>query len=405
MMGLQRPYRVERISTEGQLRALMEPWTALLAGLPRISIFLTWEWASTWWRHFGSGKELWVLAVRDASGRLAGIVPWMLTVGRLGPLRVRRVTFLGSGRVCPDHLDIIARPGEREAVCAAFVGHLSAHQHQWDVLDLQGLAQDSPLKRCLAAAKGRRLARKPQVCPFAVLPSDWGTFQTNNLGAKKRRFLRYSRRRLEGDHPGQVTFQRVSEPGELGTVMDALGTLNRKRHHARGRVSCFDEDGFVAFHRDMAALALERGWLRLYQLKVADQIVAVQHCFHYHGVFYDYQKGFDPDWGKYSPGQVLQAHAVREAIAEGASEFDMLREGEAYKFTWTDQARVDHHLLLSGSQRGHVGLLGMVLSDGAKRVANEILPLSVKLRIVRFLSNWQRPNADALPRENPLKMA
>ena len=397
-------YRVERVSSDGQFFALQGPWTALTANVPNVPIFLTWEWVSTWWRHFHPGKELWVLGVWDASGRLAGIAPWMLTNDCWGPLRLRGIQFLGSGCVCPDHLDVIAGPEEREGVCAAIVGHLSALRRQWDVLDLQGLAQNSVLKRHLIAAKGRWLERQPQICPFAVLPRDWGAFETNNLSAKKRRFLRYARRRLERDCPGRVNLQRVSEPSELDSALDALATLSQKRHRDRGSVSSFKDVRFLAFHREMAALALERGWLRLYQLKVADQVVAVQHGFHYRGVVYDYQKGFDPNWGRYSPGQLLQAHAIREAVGEGAREFDMLRGDEAYKYTWTDQARADHHVMLSGSRRGHTGLFAAVLIDAAKRVANRILPLSVKLKIARALSNRERSNAGAPPEEKPVAM-
>ena len=44
-----------------------------------------------------------------------------------------------------------------------------------------------------------------------------------------------------------------------------------------------------------------------------------------------YQAGFDPAWSRYSVGFLLLAETVREAIAEGAAEYDLLLGDEAFK--------------------------------------------------------------------------
>ena len=386
MMGLQRPYHVERISTEYQLSALQEPWTDLLAGDPSASLFLSWEWVSTWWRHYGPGKELWVLVAWDASGRLAGIAPWMLVSGHLGPLRVRRIAFLGSGRVSPDHVDVITKQGEQEGVCGAFVRHLDAQKHRWDALDFQGLAQDSVLGCCLTAAPGRRLERHIEVSPFAQLPDDWGVFQKCVLSANRRQQVRRRRRELENAHGEQVVFCRVTRPQELPAAMDTLIALNKSRWHSVGRWTSFDDALFSAFHRDVAALALERRWLRLYQLCVSGQVVATVYGFRYGDVFYYYQSGFDMDWGRYSPGQLMIAHVIEAAIQEGVREFDMLRGRETYKFSWTDQAREDVHVVLSHNWRGLFWLLGVGLWGEVISAGRKVLPQKVRDHLNRVLA-------------------
>jgi len=51
--------------------------------------FSTWEWASTWWRHFGDGREQHVLGLRAADRDLVAVLP--LYVASRRPLRVLRL--------------------------------------------------------------------------------------------------------------------------------------------------------------------------------------------------------------------------------------------------------------------------------------------------------------------------
>jgi CelD/BcsL family acetyltransferase involved in cellulose biosynthesis len=385
-LAVRKTYRVERINTETELLALKEPWTALLTDIPDVPISLTWEWVSTWWRRYGQDRALWVLTAWDDAGRLVGLVSWMRVCHHLGPLCLRRIAFVGSWFTYRVHLDVIARPDEKEAVCAAFLAYLDTHRKEWDVLDLEGLAQDSVLKRHLATVDGRHHEMKAQTCLSVSLPRDWDAYQKNQLSAKKRRNLRYYRRKLERKHPGQVVFHRVTEASELPLAMDSLGKLSQKRWPAEGLATSFDNSRFVAFHREMAALALERDWLRFYQLKVADQVIAASYGFRYRDVFYGYQTGFDLDWGRYSPGRLIIAHVIQEAIKEQTHELDMLGGTHEYKFSWTDKARVEPHLLLSTNWLGHLWSIGAALFDVARFRGRKVLPQALLQRINRFLS-------------------
>lgn len=379
-------YRVRRVKTEAELLALQEPWTALLLEIPGVSIFLTWEWVSTWWRHYGHDKSLWVLTAWDDAGHLAGIVPWTLTHRRLGSLRLRRIAFIGSWFTVWAHLDVIARPDEKKAVCAAFLRFLGAHGEAWDVLDLAGLNHDSVLRSQLAATRGRHIELHAQTCLSASLPRDWDAFRMNVLSANKRRKLSYHRRRLDKDCPGQAGFHRVSEANELPLAMDLLGALNRKRWHASGLATPFDNKCYVAFQNEFAALALQREWLRLYQLRVANHVVAAFYCFFYRDVFLAYQSAFDVDWGKYSPGQLMMAYVIQEAIREGAHEFDMLSGTHEYKYSWANMANIESHLLLSKSWQGHLWAASTTFFDAARHKGRSLLPQGLLQRINRFLA-------------------
>ena len=103
-----------------------------------------------------------------------------------------------------------------------------------------------------------------------------------------------------------------------------------------------------------AFIALGQGWLRFYQLKVADQIIAVLYAFRYSDTYYVYQIGFDPLWSRYSPGRLLIAHVIQEAIKEGTNVFDWLRGEQKFKFAWANNIRANYQLLFGKNFRGHL---------------------------------------------------
>jgi CelD/BcsL family acetyltransferase involved in cellulose biosynthesis len=378
-------YRVERVDNEDGMLALREQWSSLHGQVPGAPVFLTWEWVNAWWCNHKPGWELWVLAACDENGRLAGIAPWTLMHHRYGPVKVDRLAFVGDHRAYRIHLDVLARREEKDAVFGAMLDYLRTQPRAWDVLDLEALAADSTVKNMLANSSGVYHDVEALRCPYTVLPDSWETYERERLTSTHRWEMRNRRRKLEKDYPGQVVFERVRRPEELPAAMAALATLHQQRWHAKGQGSSFDHASFAGFHRDLAALALARDWLRLYLLKVGGQVIAAEYAFLADGALFGYSTAFDVAWGRYSPGQLLMVYMIQDAIAEGVRELDLGRGTFDYKFRWTDRERVDSHVVLSASPTGHLWAYGGAALRWAKAVARERLPESARERINRML--------------------
>jgi CelD/BcsL family acetyltransferase involved in cellulose biosynthesis len=82
-------------------------------------------------------------------------------------------------------------------------------------------------------------------------------------------------------------------------------------------------------------VASERDWLRCYLLEAGNQPQAALLAFHWRHTASFYQMGWNPDGGVQSPGVVLLAHSIEQAIREGLTTYDFLRGEEAYKWKWT----------------------------------------------------------------------
>lgn len=378
-------YNIERLSSPEQLRGLEDEWDALLEGLPQCALFLSWAWLSAWWDNFHNGNELWLLTARDGEGKLAGLAPLMCSRHKGGIMTLRRLSFLGAGIANPAYLDFPAREQEDESLATAFLQYLYAHAKQWDILDLQALREGSPLRAQILAARGGWLEREPTRCPFVSLPSSWETFQDKYMNRKLRKTIRYYERRLEKDFPGKVIIRSPATAAELDRALDFLIEARRSMPDQAEAANSFANEDYCRFSRDIAHKAFRHGFLRFYQLVVDDRIIAVQHCFNFKGIFYGYQTAYDPDWGKYSPGQQLLVHVFREAVREKANEVDMSPGESDYKARWESDARFVRHLLYARGQRARLWLFGLRTYEMFLKLGRKLLPIEVRRKIGRFL--------------------
>jgi CelD/BcsL family acetyltransferase involved in cellulose biosynthesis len=154
--------------------------------------------------------------------------------------------------------------------------------------------------------------------------------------------------------------------------MDALVSLHKERWGARSQVFA---SGRGAFHREFAAVALERGWLRLWLAEAEGRAIAASYGFRFAGVEYGYQAGRDPAWDRAGVGTGLIEHTIREACADGVGEFRMLRGGESYKQAYATDMRNVVTIAASGSSFGRTALAGvtrLAATPRGRRILNRL---------------------------------
>ena len=319
---------------ESGFEALHEEWDDLLRRSRCDTIFLTWEWQTTWWRYLGTPRgPLFILAMRDA-GRLIGIAP--LYLAQDGAERSLQV--VGCIEVS-DYLDLIIEAGQEEAVYAAFLGWLAGPEAPaWDLLDLCNQPacslSHSRLPE-LATDLGWRVdVLHEDVCPVVDLPTadtleegqdGWEAYLAR-LNKKDRHEIRRKLRRLEREAPDAETV--IVRDGDAA-ALESFITLHRLSSQAK---DTFMTDEMQAFFRAIAGAVAERGWLQLSFLKIEGKPVASYFCFDYRNEILVYNSGYDPDGSpQLSTGWVLLARLIQDAISQGRSRFDFLQGDEDYK--------------------------------------------------------------------------
>ena len=304
--------RERRVDLVSSLDELQEDWVRL-AHESR-NLFSTWEWASTWWRHYGAAHSLLVAACREGRDTVA-LFPLYLWSRR--PVRIAR--FVGHGPA--DQLGAIYAPGAEAAAAEAV--RQTVEQADLDLVLMELLSGRESWKELL---RQKPLLRESS--PTISLGAGWDAYlagRSSNL----RQQIRRRERQLDRRHA--VRFRLATEPHRLQEDLTLLYALHRARWGARSAFSRFED-----FHRDFAALALERGWLRLWFLELDSRPAAAWYGFRFAGVESYYQAGRDPAFRDESVGFVLLAHSIRQAAEEGVLEYRLLRGAESFKLRFAD---------------------------------------------------------------------
>jgi CelD/BcsL family acetyltransferase involved in cellulose biosynthesis len=364
---------MERISDVSGFLALRCEWRELLEASDSDCLFLTWEWLYTWWQHLAGDRQLSILVVR-CSGQLIGLAPFGLRPPSLSRLRMFPVLeFLGNGCVGSDYLDFIVRRGSEFEARRAFAAGL---MDECLALDWTQLRRGN----CAAAGVAAELRESnwsvsdavTNTCPFIPLAGrTWESYLTS-LGAEHRYNFNRKLKRLDRDY--SVQFEQVYTEEQCRESMDLVMELHNMRWRGRGGSDAFDTPGLVAFHREFSRLALTRGWLRLYVLRLNGLPAACLYGFLYGRTFYFYQSGFDSAYQKQSVGLVSMGLGIRNAIEEGAEEYDLLHGSEEYKSHWSRESRELSRLeLYPPGSMGRICRGSVELERASRRLARRVI--------------------------------
>lgn len=327
--------QVERLTSSEQLAALRDSWNCLSGGVP----FRSWQWLLPWWRHYGAGRELFVLAVRDEQGCLAGVAPWFV---EHSVARGRIVRFLGDGEVCSDYLSLLSTTEHEEAVAAAVAEWLcsaaagrGASQDRWDLLQLGGVAAgDSAVVKLVACLveEGAAVHRRPGPnCWRIDLPPTWDEYLASLSKSHRKQVRRVERRLLDSDRTALVT---ATNSEQLARGMEILVDLHQRRRSSLGEPGCFAAQSFSAFLHDAAEHLFADDRLQLRWLELDGAPAAAEFHLTSGGVTYAYQAGVDPERLDDEPGRLFNTAVLKAAIEQGERGFDFLRGDEPYKAHW-----------------------------------------------------------------------
>jgi CelD/BcsL family acetyltransferase involved in cellulose biosynthesis len=327
------------------LESRRELWTELASRSS--NVFASWEWAAAWWRHFGARGRPAFVECRSQGDPFA-ILP--LYVDARGPLRLLRLLGHGPGDVLGPVCDPADAAAAGRALRQALEAGLGAPWHWF-------LAERLPSGPPADAIGGRVLQR--EACPeLEIGGRSWEEFLASS-SRNLREKLRRNTRKLEQEHT--VDFRLCEDAERLDADIDTLVRLHRSRW---GEGSSFDRDRVLAFHRDFAGLALERGWLRLWTMTVDGEDAAAWYGFRFDGVEAFYQSGRDPRLDRFSVGFLMLMRTIRAAFDDGLERYSFLRGDEPYKDRLASR---DDGLETQALGRGPLTSAGLALGARAMR--------------------------------------
>jgi CelD/BcsL family acetyltransferase involved in cellulose biosynthesis len=121
----------------------------------------------------------------------------------------------------------------------------------------------------------------------------------------------------------------ASAPAEIEARVGEFLDLHRRSRTGKAR---FMDERMERFFRRVLIAFAEREACRLWFLDTPAGPIAAFVTIEWDGTVGLYNSGFDPERAALSPGVVLLAQVVRDAIARGRRTFDFLRGEERYKY-------------------------------------------------------------------------
>jgi CelD/BcsL family acetyltransferase involved in cellulose biosynthesis len=306
--------------------ALRPEWNDLAARSLTNTPFQRAEFQSVWWKHFGHG-ELCVLVMRDDNGRLAALAPIFVDPAEGGTVR-----WVGGEEIA-DYLDVIAPAADMETAAQALWDWLNSPEAPaWKRIVFSNTPQWTRTLHHLQAralTSGRKAAIiQLDVCPVVTLPASFDAY-LKGLDSKQRHEINRKLRRAQGSEDA-VTWYIAGRDRDIGEETDSFMTLMER---ASPHKAAFLNPQMRAAFRDTFAAMHAAGLLQLAFLEVGGRKAAAYAQFDYADRLWVYNSGLDPEvGGPLSPGWVLLARLLENAIENGRREYDFMQGNEDYKY-------------------------------------------------------------------------
>jgi CelD/BcsL family acetyltransferase involved in cellulose biosynthesis len=333
--------RVTEIGKFSDFLALQQEWTEILQ-LNNQTIFQTWEWLSTWWKHFGKGRRLLILLAKE-NGEIKGIAPLMYSVYSKFGIRQGVIEFIGCQH--SGYNDFILTTNQEECI-KIFLDYLNNISENWTYASLSDIPEN---KKSADILRKLGKVRPAHQSFYALLPSsndkllEW-------INRKDRKEIRRNLRRLEeaGFKPNLVDY---SDIGSTENGLKNLITLHQERWKIKGGFSgMFADPRFKNFIQEIVNCFSQKGWLGLYSYELSGKPVGSLCGFKFNSKFYAYIEGLDSKYLKYSIGNLLFVNTMTKCIADSIVEFDFLWGTDLYKKKFNPiPKRTDNAIIIKNS--------------------------------------------------------
>ena len=298
--------------------SLTSYWLKPRSALKWDCIFVLPPWLEVWWREFGSGRDLYLCAIKQR-GTTIGVAPLLL--------QEDVACFIGSADVC-DCLDFVIAPGNERDFFNILLDEL--RQKGISRLNLRSLRPDSTvLTHLVGVSEDRRYQVTCNVKDVSLdldLPSTWEEYLAL-LNRKQRHEVRRKLRRLY--EIGKVNYRIIED---IEAVPDAIEFFLKCFRESKKDKEIFMTTERESFFRSLAKAMAQARLLKIAILELDAQPVAAIMCFDYHDTVYLYNNGYDPQYSSLSVGLISKLLCIKDSIERGRGKFDFLKGAEEYKY-------------------------------------------------------------------------
>lgn len=324
-------------------------WNELLVNSDSDSIFLTWEWISSWVEIHRAAKP-YIIVIRDSADKLVGLAPLYhcrMRAFKLAPLKC--LCILGDIESGSDYLDFIISKKESGKIASTIMRHLKQNRNDWDLIWMPKMSGwNNSVQMIADACIDNNINYVKRQTEFSSIPLDC-SFDDYLLkfSRKHREQIRRQKRKV---FKNDVTIYHCESADEVSSYQDDLFRLNHKRWMLLGDPGTFvRKPNEKKFYQSFVLKAFKKGWLQYYRLSDSGEVKAIQLGYLYNNIFHQMQEGFDPDYIN-GVGNVLRLNVMQKCFNNNTSEYDFLGGHSEHKRRWGAIIRKGYDLLIANNK-------------------------------------------------------
>ena len=333
---------IQKIQSIEEFRSIKNIWDELVISKKHYRPFLDYNWFELWLDHFLNNDHLFILLCKDQNS-VKSIFPFLIRKEKFKGIPIKKVELIGN-IYSPVRNFIVGKLSdiEKEGLLLNLFDYLRTAA-KWDLIDLNPLPEeDFDLMGLKEVLNNLGLKNKEYFC-FGNWYLDKIDFngdqyiqsRTSNIRENIKRYSKKLQR------TGKLEFVMVTNScnDEIDHYMDLYYAV----YHASWKAPEMDP----SFHRDLAKLARDKGWLRLGFLFLDTTPIAAQLWLVSDGVAYIAKLAYDEQYKKLIPGVILSSEMMKYVIdTDRVMEIDYLIGDEPYKKDWTPNRRERNGILI-----------------------------------------------------------
>lgn len=333
---------IKAVTDLREFRSLEEAWNRL-AELDREQVaFHSHDWFDLWMRHFLKDDKLLILLACQ-NGEIRAIAPFLLKRDKFKGVPVRKIELIGNA-YSPHRAFLLGSSGtqEKTEVLLRIFQYLFREWRDWDVIDLCPLAEDQEnylLLKKMVAENGWPYAEETCGenwyvdgidCSFKEYFEKRSSNFKHNLRQRKKKLLSL----------GDLEFRMVQNGIDVNGHMDIYYDVYERSWKKKEGIG-------PTFHRDLARIAAEKGWLRLGFLTSNGNPLSTHFGLICGGTAYLLKVAYDEEFGKFGPGNLMHYKTIEHLIdVDQVKLIDFGLGSEEYKKNWASQRRLLQRLYI-----------------------------------------------------------
>jgi len=314
-----------------QWLTLQSDWEALLSETVDSNVFQSFDYLWQWWKYLGIWHDLRVIVITRGDS-VIGVVPMMMEHFSIYGKTVRKLMFISAPME-------MSRPklifGSNDGDCTpAFFEYLERSEKDWDIIDIDeqiagGQADDI---RAELDKRNYLVAESETLCPYVEIASDWKSFMA---GRPRKMRSNINRLRRRGAELGDLDIRLVDQWPTLQCAMDDYCDIESRSWKASKSLDIASDKGDFYFYSGLAEAFGRHGNFELRILECEGKSIAGTFGIRKNGVFQSLKIAHDLDYGKYSPGTLLESYELEQLFATDLKLYEFMGSFLANKLRWT----------------------------------------------------------------------